>query len=175
MQSLVQILFIMESTVETSTAAVAGNSTPTRSTKDLIESFYYRGWNRRDENVIFECLDADVRFRNALRVRAKKDRGPQAYLDYMRHLLTVVENYTIMLDDIVIDETGRKVAVRCTSRGVHRGSFFGVQGSGYEVSWTSMAFLTVVNGKITEIWVLGDVDSLKNQVNAEKDARAFSA
>lgn len=143
------------------------------STKDLIEKFYYRGWNRRDENVILECLHVDVKFRNALNARGKKDRGPQAFLEYVRQLMAVVQNFTIKLDDIVVEE-GKKAAVRCTSRGIHRGTFFGVAASGYEVSWTSMAFVTVLDGKIVEIWVLGDVDSLKNQIGAEKNARAFS-
>lgn len=154
-------------TAETTTTATPSN------TKDLIEKFYYRGWNRRDENAILECLHDDVKFRNALSARGKKDRGPQAFLEYVRQLMAVVQNFTIKLDDLVVEE-GKKAAVRCTSRGIHRGTFFGVAASGYEVTWTSMAFVTVLNGKIVEIWVLGDVDSLKNQIGAEKNARAFS-
>jgi len=172
------------SSSSSSTCCTSTPSTPPTTTKELIERFYYRGWNRRDEGVVRACLHDDVKFRGSvLRLSNKKDKGAQAYLDYMRKLQSVVANYTIKLDDIVIDNSNNsttnaqqqqgKAAVRCTSRGIHKGTFFGVEASGYEVSWTNMAFLTVVDGKISEIWVIGDVDSLKHQIGAEQDARAF--
>lgn len=149
----------------------SSDSTSAATIKELIERFYYRGWNRRDEAVVRACLRDDVRFRGSL--RSRKDKGAQAYLDYMRKLQSVVTNYTIKLDDVVIDSSQNKAAVRCTSRGIHKGIFFGVEATGYEVTWSNMAFLTVADGKISEICVIGDVDSLKNQIGAEQDAGAF--
>jgi len=140
------------------------------STKELIERFYYRGWNKRDDAVILQSLHEDLKFRGSF--SNKKEKGAAAYLKYMKKVQSVVSNYTIKLDDMVIGADG-KAAVRCTSRGIHKGTFFGVEASGYEVFWVNMAFLTIVDNKITEIWVLGDVDSLKHQIGADQNAVAF--
>lgn len=141
-------------------------------TQQIIERFYYQGWNKRDgENILRECMHDDVKFRVSLLTR--KDRGIASYLKYVETLKRTISNFTILIDDLVITENGRKVAVRYTSRGLHKGEFFGVEGSGYGITWESAAFLTIQDGKIVEIWVLGDRDSLKHQIGADTDTPAF--
>jgi predicted ester cyclase len=37
--------------------------------------------------------------------------------------------------------------------------FFGVAPSGREISWSGAAFFAIDGDKITNLWVLGDIDS----------------
>jgi predicted ester cyclase len=48
--------------------------------------------------------------------------------------------------------------------GIHRGQFFGVAPSGREISWSGAAFFAIDADKITNLWVLGDIDSVKQQL-----------
>jgi predicted ester cyclase len=48
--------------------------------------------------------------------------------------------------------------------GIHRGQFFGVAPSGREISWSGGAFSAIDGDKITNLWVLGDIDSVKQQL-----------
>jgi steroid delta-isomerase-like uncharacterized protein len=141
------------------------------SSQELIERYYYKGWNKADVNVMKELLDENIKFRGSLGRRPK--RGHEAVIEYMQCAHRALARNLIKIDDIVISENGSKAATRVTNRGVHNGNFFGVEGSGHEVTFSAAAFFTISNGRISEIWILGDVDSLKNQIGAERDASAF--
>ena len=49
-------------------------------------------------------------------------------------------------------------------KGGHRGSFFGVPATGREIVWIGAAFFTFDRGLITKLWVLGDIDAIKEQL-----------
>jgi predicted ester cyclase len=135
-------------------------------TKADIERYYYKGWNKSDEAVLREFIAEDVRFRGSLGRRKKA--GIHHVFEYMKALNTALSKLTFEVEDVVITE--QQVAARVTGRGIHKGSFFGVESSGIEVSWVSAAFLTIADDEIVEIWVLGDIDNLKNQLGAPPDA-----
>jgi hypothetical protein len=44
------------------------------------------------------------------------------------------------------------------------GQFEGAVDTGKEIGWAGAAFFTTDGRQITELWVLGDVDSLKAQL-----------
>jgi predicted ester cyclase len=142
------------------------------STQQLIERYYYKGWNKADEAVVKEIFDENIKFRGALGRKPKK--GHAFFLNYMQSCHQAIAKNTVMIEDIVVSEHGQKAAVRLVVRGVHKGKFFGVEGSNMEVSWNTAAFFTIVNGRVTELWVVGDVDNLKNQIHASADAKAFA-
>jgi predicted ester cyclase len=48
--------------------------------------------------------------------------------------------------------------------GRHTGPFFGVPPTGNVVSWAGAALFTVAASRIRSVWVLGDVDGLKQQL-----------
>jgi steroid delta-isomerase-like uncharacterized protein len=142
------------------------------SAQELVERYYYKGWNKGDVNVIKEVMTVDVKFRGALGRRPKK--GQEAVIEYMQSAHRALARNLVKIDNLVISENWSKVAARVTHRGVHKGNFFGVEGSGHEVSWSAAAFFIISNGVISDVWILGDVDSLKNEIGAEQDASAFS-
>ncbi len=68
------------------------------------------------------------------------------------------------LDDMVAE--GDKVAVRFTITGTHQGEFQRIESTGKQVYFGGMDLLTVVDGKITEEWVVVDMMGWMQQIGA---------
>jgi predicted ester cyclase len=81
-------------------------------------------------------------------------------------------NYTCVIEDLVV--TADHAAARTTFRGTHRGRLFDVEPTGREIAWAGAAFFKTDGRQIVELWVLGDVDSVKQQLGA-RAAVAFSS
>ena len=61
---------------------------------------------------------------------------------------------------------GNKVAVRMNVTGTHKGEFQGIPPSGRSVSLDEMAFVTIMDGKITEGRIISDTMSFMQQIGA---------
>ncbi|MEI6641293.1 MAG: ester cyclase [Novosphingobium sp.] len=131
--------------------------TPTR----LIERFYHEVWNRADEDVAREILAVDFRFRGSL---GPEKHGVDGFIDYTRQVHAALAGYTCTILEII--EREERAAVWLRFAGVHRGKFFGVEATGREISWAGAAFFGFLEGRIAELWVLGDVDAVKAQLGA---------
>jgi predicted ester cyclase len=127
----------------------------------LVERFYYEVWNEADEAVAYEILHTDFEFRASL---GPERRGPAGFIDYMRSIHAALASYQCIIDDLIA--SGTRAAARMRFRGIHQGSFFGVQGTGREITWTGAAFFTMDAGQISRLWVLGDIDGVKQQLGA---------
>ena len=80
----------------------------------------------------------------------------------MRDVHRALGNYVCIIEDLVV--TDDRAAARMMFKGIHQDEFFGVAASGKEIGWAGAAFFTTDGRQITELWVLGDVDSLKAQL-----------
>jgi SnoaL-like domain len=93
-------------------------------TKELIERFYYSGWNRRDESVFHECIDANVKFRGALPRAAfsnhKRVSGIANLMQYTRSLNAAIPNYKIEIEQLVVSADEGTASTRLTCRGFTR-------------------------------------------------------
>jgi steroid delta-isomerase-like uncharacterized protein len=134
-------------------------------TRLLVERFYEEIWNRGDEDVAREILDAGFRFRGSL---GSLSNGRDGFIAYVRQVRAALGDYECLIEDLV--DTGDRAAARLTFRGIHRGRLFGVPATGKMVAWQGAAFFTIANGRIVELWVLGDIDALKRQLGAAADA-----
>ncbi len=74
----------------------------------------------------------------------------------------------ITIEDQVAEED--KVCSLTTMRGTHRGSIYGVAGTGKKVSVTGLTMVRLVGGRIAESWVKNDVLGLMNQIGAGSKA-----
>jgi predicted ester cyclase len=137
----------------------------TTSPKTLVERFYFEVWNRSDEQVAREILHPDFRFRASL---GPERRGPDGFIDYMRSIHAALSGYTCIIEDLIVTES--RAAVRMTFKGLHCGQFFETQPTGREIRWVGAAFFTTDGKQIVELWVLGDVDSVKQQLNGRSGA-----
>lgn len=130
-----------------------------RTPKDLVESFYHDLWNQADDSVAREILDEDFRFRGSL---GPERRGQDGFIDYMRSVHRALGDYFCIIEDLVTTED--RAAARMIFKGIHRGPFFGVAATGREISWSGAAFFRIKGERIAELWVLGDIDSVKQQL-----------
>ena len=61
---------------------------------------------------------------------------------------------------------GEMVANRFVFYGTHRGEFMGIAPTGREVRFTGLTIDRVVDGKIVENWIEGDLEDLLQQIGA---------
>ena len=135
------------------------------STRRLVERFYGEVWNKADEAVAAEILDPGLRFRSSLGLELT---GLAEFLRYMRSIHAALADYTCIIEDLIATE--HRAAARLRFTGVHRGLFFGVAPTFQEIAWVGAAFFTTDRVRITELWVLGDVDAVKQQLGATPDS-----
>jgi predicted ester cyclase len=95
--------------------------------------------------------------------------GPDAIdVDQMKELVTSFRqsfpDARILIEDIVAE--GDLVAARLREQGTHAGAFQGIQPTGRRVTYGSMTFLRVVDGRIVEHWGLLDMPSLLQQIGS---------
>lgn len=132
----------------------------------LVERFYGEVWNRGDEEAAREILHPAFRFRGSLGTEAADVEG---FLAYVRSVRAALAGYTCTIEDVI--ESDGRVAARMRFGGTHRGELLGVAASGREVSWAGAAFFTIADARIAELWVLGDLDALRRQLEAPAGPR----
>jgi predicted ester cyclase len=131
----------------------------------LVERFYHEVWNKADEAGARAILDPDFRFRASL---GPEKRGPDGFIEYLRLIHAALSGYTCTIEEMI--EQGDHAAVRLRFAGLHRGVFFGVAPTGREIAWSGAAFFTTNGNRITHLWVLGDVDAVKQQLGCGTEA-----
>jgi steroid delta-isomerase-like uncharacterized protein len=144
-------------------------STLAATAKHLVERFYNDVWNRADERVAREILDANFVFRASL---GPELRGPDGFIVYLRAVHAAIGNFTCTIEQLIATED--RAAAKMLFHGTHRAKFFGVEPTGRAIRWSGAAFFTVHGGRITELWVLGDVDDVKRQVLPDHPTQSFS-
>lgn len=66
----------------------------------------------------------------------------------------------------MVTEGENKVAVRYNIIGTHKGEFQGIPPTGKKVSFGAMAFITIIDYKVTEEWEVADTMRLLQQLQA---------
>ncbi len=64
----------------------------------------------------------------------------------------------------MVAEGEDKVAVRFNVTGTHKGELQGIPVTGKKVSFSGMDFLTIIDGKVAEEWVIVDMMGLMQQI-----------
>ena len=130
--------------------------------KQLVERFYREVWNHRLEAVAHDILVPDFSFRGSL---GEERKGVEAFLDYARSVHEALQDYRCTINEIVVE--GERAAARMNFSGIHVGEFYGVAGTGREISWTGAAFFVARSRRLSALWVLGDIDAIKAQLGAD--------
>lgn len=128
----------------------------------LVERFYADLWNRVDLDCADEILHSDVDFRGSVGARAS---GRAAVCEYVRMVTTALADYRCEIRTLLVH--GDQAAARVRFSGVHVDTFLGYRPSGRHVEWHGAAFFTARDGLLATIWVLGDLDTLRSQLEAE--------
>ena len=82
----------------------------------------------------------------------------------MREVHAALADYRCDIKDLIA--TDERAAARMTFTGIHRAEFFGVPATQRRVTWAGAAFFAAADGRIKDIWVLGDLDGVKRQLGA---------
>jgi predicted ester cyclase len=135
---------------------------------ELVERFYNLVWNKADESEARRILARDFRFRGSL---GPELRGPDGFIAYMRSVHAALGGFTCQIDEVIA--VGDQAAARMSFYGRHRGRFFGIEPSGQEIRWSGAAFFKTRGGTIIELWVLGDIEEVRRQLEPQRATAIF--
>ena len=130
--------------------------------KSLVRRYYEEMWNRWNFALANELLADDISFRGSL---GSEMRGREQFCDYMRHVQHAFPDFQNQIDQMVAEDDC--VVARLTYTGTHRGEIFGIAATGKRISYAGAAFYRIVNDRIVDGWVLGDVAGLLRQLGAK--------
>lgn len=134
----------------------------TATPQQLVERFYAEVWNQHSATAAREILADDFRFRGSL---GPEHRGPEGFIGYMHAVHDALAEYTCVIEHLVVGEG--QVAAKMRFHGIHQAPFFGIEATGKRIEWAGAAFFKMRGGQIAELWVLGDIDSVKQQLGAD--------
>jgi len=123
--------------------------------KEMVRVFYKELWDRADKSLIPTLFHADFTFRGSLGPTLV---GHQGFADYVDLVTGTFEKYTT--DILAMIEEGARVSGKMRFHGFHCQELFGVPPSGRHVWWIGMPIFTFENGKIRDLYVLGDIHGL---------------
>ncbi|MDP3984051.1 MAG: ester cyclase [Acidimicrobiia bacterium] len=127
---------------------------------DLIGRFYKDMWNRFDKSVFPEILHPDILFRGSLgQLKVGFDQFGD-YVDFIQAFSSDFHNEIVL----TITEDDQTFA-RLSYRGTHEGEVFGIPATGRRFEYAGAAVFTIQDRLIREVWVLGDVFGLIQQLD----------
>lgn len=125
----------------------------------IVKSFYENIWDRHDKTYIPILLSENFGFRGSLGPIRK---GHTEFADYVDFVHTALGNYQCDILDIVHE--GNKAFARMLFSGIHKDVFFDYHPTHMRVEWAGAALFTFDQEKIIDLWVLGDVHGLLEQL-----------
>lgn len=126
---------------------------------ELVRIFYERLWNRWDMAAVPEILSPDIVFRGSLGMEKK---GRSGFVEYVEFVRAAFPDFHNAIEETITE--GDSVAARLTYRGTRRGELFGVPPTNRKVEYAGVALFTFSDGKISRVWVLGDMLSVMRQI-----------
>ncbi|HSI23501.1 MAG TPA: ester cyclase [Methylophilaceae bacterium] len=127
--------------------------------KEIVRNFYDAIWNNADKTVIPDLLTEDFLFRGSLGLM---QRGHDGFANFMDQVRAALGEYRCDIVDMAAE--GNKVFARMLYSGVHRGDLFGYAATHARIKWDGVAIFTFRDGKISELWVLWDVNDVMKQL-----------
>ncbi len=127
--------------------------------EDLVRRFYADLWEAGDEAAAPDILHPDLAFRGSVGLGTS---GIDGYLEYLRMIRTALDDYRC--DILSLIAQGDKAAARMRFHGQHVADFLGVAATNKRISWQGAAFFEMRDARLADIWVLGDTDALRSQL-----------
>lgn len=135
---------------------------------ELVESFYADVWNRGDLGAIPALLREDFTFRGSL---GAERRGHAGLAEYVRQVRGALSGYRCEILDLVAEEP--RAFARMRFSGLHVGPFLDFPPTGQRVEWAGAALFTKGDdGRLADLWVLGDVAGLRALLQAQAGGAA---
>ena len=127
--------------------------------KQQVRKFYEVIWNKHNKDAVPEVLHESFKFRGSLGL---EKQGHDGFIEYLDMVHAALSCYRCVIKEMVSEES--KVFVKMQFSGVHQGEFMGVKPTGHKLVWDGAALFHFQNGKVVSLWVLGDLESLRAQL-----------
>jgi steroid delta-isomerase-like uncharacterized protein len=127
--------------------------------RTAVMAFYEDVWNHRNTAHVPDLFHEGFTFRGSL---GPEKRGYAEFCDYVDAVTGALADYVCTVQTVVV-EADRAFA-KVLFSGVHRAEFLGFPATGKQVCWVGVALFTFVGEKISDLWVLGDLDGLRRQL-----------
>lgn len=127
--------------------------------KNIIRRYYEDIWNQANKALIPELVHENVTFKGSLGHNQHGCHSLSVYMDFIHQALG---DYHSRILDMVAE--GDKVYARMRYSGIHLGELFGYAPTEARIEWEGVAVFTFSEGKISDIWVLGDVNGVMKQI-----------
>ena len=138
----------------------------TAAVETIVRRFYDELWNRFDTTLIPVLLTDDVTVRGVL---GRHAAGHTAFADYLALVRGAFPDFEQTIEAVEVDAVGGSAFVRLRCRGTHRGALFGLPATGRRITCEGAARFETRDGRIADIWILGDLHSLVRQLAAERE------
>lgn len=128
--------------------------------RDLVERFYAELWNQVRLDLAPEILHPEVSFRGSIGVAAY---APSEVCDYVTMVTNALSDYRCDVEALVVE--GHQASARVRFSGIHTGVFLERSPTGRAVTWMGAAFFVEEHNLLRDIWVLGDLVTLRAQLD----------
>src|SRR5258707_15745103 len=130
--------------------------------RQLIQRFYYELWNRFDQTIFGDLLTGDIHFRGSL---GQVKNGYTEFGEYVDFIQLAFPDFSNEVEEIIAEED--KAFARLTYRGTYCGELFGIAPTRRLIQYSGAAVFKFRGNRIAEVWVLGDIYGLINQLEAK--------
>ena len=127
--------------------------------RNLIAQFYDEMWNRFDTSVVSKILDPDIRFRGSL---GQEKVGYAEFGEYVGFIAAFSPDFHNTVLATITE--GSQTFARLSYTGTHQGEVFGVEPTGRSFEYAGAAVFSFDDDRITDVWVLGDIYGLLQQL-----------
>ena len=131
--------------------------------KEQVTKFYEVLWDAHDKEAIPSVLHENFTFRGSL---GQEKHGHAGFAEYVDMVHKALGEYKCIIEELVAE--GDKVFAKMTFTGIHRGEFMGYSPTQKRVSWNGCALFTFDGELINDVWVLGDLKNLEEQLRCNK-------
>ncbi|HWP47189.1 MAG TPA: ester cyclase [Candidatus Limnocylindrales bacterium] len=123
--------------------------------RDLIRRFYEELWNSFNKRKIPELLTDNIKFRGSL---GEEKFGHSGFAEYLDKIQAAFPDFTNHVEEIISEDDG------AFARLTYLGTILGIPPTGYRVEYAGAAVFHFYGEKIAEVWVLGDIHGLLQQL-----------
>ncbi len=127
--------------------------------KNLVKLYYEELWNKHNKEYIDILFDDNITFHGSFNIETT---GKKEFEEYMDNVVKGIPNLYHGVE-IMISE-GDTIAVRAVYNGTHKGKLFDFEPTNNRIKYNGASFFKFKDGKIYDIWILGDLATLYKQL-----------
>lgn len=127
--------------------------------ENLINQFYYQVYNHKALDLIPKLFTDDCIFRGSI---GQEKRGHEGIAEYVTLITDALGDFESTIHQVICENQNAYARIRFA--GHHQGEFMGYAPSGKSVSWIGTVEFQFKNGLISELWALGDLHGLVQQL-----------